>query len=93
MEKLKTKKEYVDNLLAAKASGDKAQIIAAITDMLRPEARAAVDAAKKNLTTRDGYSVIMQAAIGCGQFKNLFVDACVAEGYPFNTAQTVIQII
>lgn len=80
------------DLLKAKASGDKAQIIEAITEMLRPEAREAVEACKKNVTTKDGYGSALAILSTMGQYKKVFVEAMVREGYPADTAKTLLEI-
>lgn len=90
---LKSDHELMAELLAAKQSGDKSRIRNAVIEMLRPEAGQVVDLARKDITTKDGYGTVMRACIKAKEYKHVLLEACVREGFPAETADTVKQLI
>ena len=76
----------------AKASGDKSRMKEAVIEMLRPEAREAVRLAEKDITHKDGYSVMMRTASKMGAYRGVFFEACIREGYPRETIEQITSI-
>lgn len=63
-------------------------------EMFKPEALDAIAQAKKNITTKDGYGSILFIVSGMPKmYASIFIDACIANGYPADTANQVKQII
>jgi len=89
MQTLKTEAEYVQEMRDAKASGDPHRIMESVIEFLRPEARLAIEMAQKDITHKDGYSVIMRIASNFGIYVDAFYDALAREGYPKDTIQTI----
>lgn len=81
------------NLIKAKKTGDPVKIKKAIIEALRPEAKEAIKLSKKDITTQNGYGAIYRLACNFPKPYNLFfIDACILEGFDYETAQTVKQL-
>ena len=64
-------------------------------DSIRPEIKELLEMAKQDLTTKDGYGVLVSFL---SQFKDklqaqIFLLGCIREGYPRDTANQVQQIL
>lgn len=63
-------------------------------DLLRPEAREAVQMAKQDATTKDGYQVIYHMVSQLPKaYAKVFLLACIIEGYPRETALEIATLI
>ena len=63
-------------------------------DLLRSEAREAVQLAKQDTTTKDGYQVIYRMISQLPKaYAKVFLLACVDEGYPPETALEIATLI
>ena len=62
--------------------------------MFEPEAKLAIAQAKKNLTTKNGYGAILSIVSGMPKmYADIFIDACIQNGYDYATANQVKQIL
>lgn len=66
-----------------------------VIDSIRPEIKELLEMAKQDLTTKDGYGVLVSFL---SQFKDklqaqIFLLGCIREGYPRDTANQVQQIL
>lgn len=62
--------------------------------MFEPEAMMAIEQSKKDITHKNGYTAILFIVSDMPKiYQDIFIDAMVENGYPFNTANQVKEIL
>lgn len=87
-------KALLEKLVEAKKNGDRKAIFTIATELLRPEAREALSIIRsKPETTMDNYGEVMRVCSRMGDYRYIFLNALVAEGYNPVTASTIKELI
>jgi hypothetical protein len=92
-----TDQEFVTQVQEAKKAGDSKKLREILAEYLRPEAKTVVEEAQKPINQmryKDGYGVVLTFCAGLpSPYRQAFIDACVKEGFPLDTAATVRELV
>lgn len=89
-----TDQEFQTAVAEAKKNGDTAKLRDLVTEYLRPEAKEVVENAMKSLSTKNGYAIVMNFALGMPKgYRPMFLEACRREGYPVDTISELKQMV
>ena len=89
---MSTEQQLQAELKTASNNKDIKKMSAIITELLRPEAKLIIAEAEKNITTKDGYGVILQFLPEVKPYYREFLKALQLEGYPSDTIETIAEM-